>query len=114
VDSIAESAHGSYSGKGVRVFNLNLGEFMSEMGAHLGFDENPALRAFNPINQTTLGHPKHIAACLIAILNGSSRWPAGSSILIDNHLTVDAKSLFLCSVGRSLRFSLLSGTSMRI
>lgn len=89
LDMIAEGAHGAYADKGIKVYNLNIGEFHSEMGDRLGFTQDST--PFNPIFKTSLGDPKHIAEFLIAVLDGTSLWAPGSSVMIDNDATVNSK-----------------------
>ena len=92
LDMVAEGAHGAYHDKGVKVYNLNIAEFASEMGTRLGFEQDNT--PFNPIFKNSLGNPIHIAEALIAILDGSSKWPAGTSFMIDNDATVHAKYFY--------------------
>ena len=53
-----DCAHGSYSNKGVNVYNLNLAAFKSEMGDRLDFQ--PTFTPFNPIYKEKLGNPAQI------------------------------------------------------
>lgn len=90
IDMMAEAAHGSYSAQGVRVYNLNIGVFQSEMASRAGFEvDSPA--PLNPIMKESVGNPIHIAEVIVAILDGTSKWPPGSSIVIDNDITISSK-----------------------
>lgn len=93
VDMIVEAAHGSFADQGVKVFNLNIGMFWSEIQERVGGKEDGD-GAFNPIFKCCMGNPKSIADVLLAILDGSSKWPAGSHFVVDNDATFDAKHLF--------------------
>lgn len=92
IDMVAEGAHGAYHDKGVKVYNLNIGQFASEMGDRLGFKKNSA--PFNPVFKDSLGDPNHIAEVLIALLDGTSKWPAGTAFVIDNDLTINSKYFY--------------------
>jgi len=92
LDMVAEGAHGAYHDQGVKVYNFNIGEFASEMGSRLGFEEERT--PFNPIVKNKLGDPIHIAEVIIAILDGTSKWPPGTAMLIENDITVHAKYFY--------------------
>lgn len=62
------------------------------MGTRLGFTQEEA--GLNPIFKKSLGDPKHIAEVIVAILDGSSKWPPGSAFCIDNNVTIDAKYFY--------------------
>lgn len=94
VDMIADMAHGTYMDQGVKVYNFNIAQFASEMGSRCGFEENATSAPFNPIRKESIGNPVHIAEAIIAILDGTSKWPAGTAIAIDNDITVHAKHFF--------------------
>jgi NAD(P)-dependent dehydrogenase (short-subunit alcohol dehydrogenase family) len=91
VDMLAEAAHGSYGEQGIKVYNFNIAHYESEMAARLGRKEESTHFPFNPIRKERLGNPIHIAEVLLAILNGSSKWPAGSALVLDNDITFHAK-----------------------
>jgi len=92
LDMIATGAAGAYGDDGVKVYNLNLGEFATEMGTRLGFELDNA--GLNPIFKKSLGDPKYIAEVIVAILDGSSKWAPGSALCIDNNVTIDAKYFY--------------------
>ena len=92
LDMIATGAMGAYADEGIKVYNFNLGEFATEMGSRLGFKQDEA--GFNPIFKKSLGDPKYIAQVIIAILDGTSKWPPGSSFCIDNNATIHAKYFY--------------------
>jgi len=89
LDNIAEGAHAAYHDKGVRVYNLNLGEFTSEMADRLGKKQGVA--PFNPFFKQSQGNPVHVAEFIVAALDGTTKWPAGSAVVIDNDMTIHAK-----------------------
>lgn len=89
LDMIAESAAGCYGKLGVRVFNMNIGEFGTEMGDRLQFKDGQ--NGFNPILKDRLGDPQYIADCIVSLLDGTSAWPPGSAFVVDNFLTIDSK-----------------------
>merc|ERR1712224_532817 len=92
LDMIATGAAGAYGDEGIKVYNFNIGEFATEMGSRLGFEQDDA--GFNPIFKKSLGDPKYIAEVIVAILDGSSKWPPGSALCIDNNVTIDSKYFY--------------------
>lgn len=97
LDMVASGAAGAYGDLGINVYNLNIAMFETEMGTRLGFDD--LMKAgqgapFNPINKKQPGNPIHIAECIIAMLDGTTKWAPGQAILIDNDMTVDAKYFY--------------------
>eukprot|EP00658_Telonema_sp_P-2_P048669 TRINITY_DN37009_c0_g1_i1.p1 TRINITY_DN37009_c0_g1~~TRINITY_DN37009_c0_g1_i1.p1 ORF type:complete len:275 (+),score=81.12 TRINITY_DN37009_c0_g1_i1:253-1077(+) len=91
VDMIASSAAGSYAEEGINVYNFNIGVFKTDMAGRLGLEEDAS---YNPIFKESGGDTKHIAEVALAILDGSSLWPPGSSIIIDNDATIHAKYFY--------------------
>ena len=50
-----------------------------------------AAALFNPIYPNKTGNPKHIGNFMSAVMDGSTLWPSGAAVCIDN----DCKSIFL-------------------
>ncbi|CAE8586059.1 unnamed protein product, partial [Polarella glacialis] len=92
LDMIASAAHAAYFEQNIRVYNLNLAQFKSEMGQRLGFEQDKT--PMNPVFKASVGDPIHVAEVIIAILDGTSCWPPGSAFLVDNDMTVDAKYFY--------------------
>jgi len=93
LDAVARGAAGAYAPYGINVWNLNIAVFKSEMtvrgSAGLGIDLATMAASFNPI-QKEPGEPVEIARVILALVDRSSKWPSGSSILVDGHYTVDS------------------------
>ncbi|KAG8460171.1 hypothetical protein KFE25_014316 [Diacronema lutheri] len=94
MDGLVRMAHGLFSADGVRVYGLNICVFASEMSARASPVGAEGVVGFNPFFKTSVGDPVHIARMIIALLDGSSLWPAGSHIGIDNDATWDATRFY--------------------
>jgi len=93
VDAVARGAAGAYKAYNVRVLNLNIAVFKSEMSARaaagMKTDVSGMAAGFNPAVKEA-GDPAEIARVILAFADGTSKWQSGSSIVVDNHVTIDA------------------------
>merc|ERR1711988_2077099 len=47
--------------------------------------------AVQPVLQAVARDPVHVAEFIVAALDGTTKWPAGSAVVIDNDMTIHAK-----------------------
>jgi NAD(P)-dependent dehydrogenase (short-subunit alcohol dehydrogenase family) len=100
MDGVIEGAIGSYGDKNISVYGLNIAEYSTDMRARALGEQKEA--GFNPIFKQQVGDPIHIAEAIAAILDGSSLWPAGSHITLDNDATFESEHICKSRVGGKL------------
>jgi NAD(P)-dependent dehydrogenase (short-subunit alcohol dehydrogenase family) len=93
IDAVVRFAHGAYATDNIRVYGLNIAVFASEMSARAPGGAM-GIVGFNPYFKTSVGNPVEIARVIAALLDGTSLWPPGSLIVIDNDATFDAQHFY--------------------
>jgi len=93
IDRIAMEAWSAYRDDNIRVYNFNIGAFSTELGDRVGFGKPGSPIDLNPVSGI-VGDPIFIAQAITHILDGSSKWPPGSTLLIDNDMTMDAHHFY--------------------
>jgi len=100
LDHIVKLAAGAYARENIQVYALNYGTFSSEMNDRLIQSFGDGLNAFNPYFKSSSGDPASIAAVLLAILDGSSKWLSGDVVVVDHDATIDAKIFYAAKFGK--------------